>query len=233
MDYRRILVFGAHPDDEITMAPTMAKLAAAGVEVAVAILTDGSEGFPKPEWRDGIVAMRAAEMQECDRVLGISRRLTLGRPDMGLVHDKQVFKDCIRAVRETRPDAVFTHGPAGINPDHVATHQITVPAVWQAGEPVAGDLGEPWEVRHLYYYKEVAAGPRAIGPAVVYDVTGFAHYRELALATQVSQHTLFGRDREQLEAAAARIREANEPASQTFWLSERFQLRDFPPREES
>jgi LmbE family N-acetylglucosaminyl deacetylase len=231
MNYRRILVFGAHPDDEIAMAPTMAKLAHSGVELYIAIMTDGSEGFPNPEWRDRIVEMRAAEMGECDRVLGAKRRFRLNYPDMGLVHGKQVFKDCIRAVREARPDAVFTHGPAGVNPDHVATNQITVPAVWQAGQPVSADLGEPWGVRHLYYSKEVASSRRALGPSVTFDVTGFAQYRLLANATQVSQHALFGRTREELEAEADRIKEANQPAADTFWLSERFQLRDFPPRE--
>jgi len=231
MNYRRILVFGAHPDDEITMAATIAKLAASGVEVAVATMTDGSEGFPSPDWKDRIVAMRAAEMDECDRVLGITHRFRLNYPDMGLVHNKQVFKDCIRAVREAQPDAVFTHGPAGLNPDHVATHQITVPAVWQAGEPVSSDLGQPWAVRHLYYYKEVASSRRAVGPCVTFDVTGFAHARLLASATQVSQHALFGKTREELEAEAQRIKEANEPAAETFWLSERFGLVDFPPRE--
>jgi len=231
MDYRRILVFGAHPDDENRMAGTMAKLASVGVDVYVAIMTDGYEGFPDPAWRDRIVAMRAAEMVECDQVVGIKKRFALGRPDMGLVHDKDIFKDCIRAVREAKPDAVFTHGPAGINPDHVATHQITVPAVWQAGEPVSADLGEPWEVRHLYYYKEVPTSTRTTGPCVTFDVTGFDHYSLLANATQVSQHALFGTTREKMEAEAQRIKEAHRPASETFWMSERFRLNDFPSRE--
>ena len=231
MDYRRILIFGAHPDDENTMAGTMAKLAASGVDVSVCIMTDGSEGFPKPDWRDRIVAMRAAEMEECDRVVGIKRRFRLDRPDMGLVYDKQVFKDCIQAVREARPDAVFTHGPAGINPDHVAPPQITVPAVWQAGEPVAADLGEPWTVRHVYYYKEMLASLRALGPSVTFDVTGFDHFRHLANSTQVSQHTLMGTTREELEAKSQRVKAAGEPAAETFWMSERYRLVDFPSRE--
>jgi LmbE family N-acetylglucosaminyl deacetylase len=231
MNYRRILVFGAHPDDEIKMAGTMAKLAASGVQVFVAIMTDGSEGFPDPAWRERIVAMRAAEMEECDRVVGIAKRFRINCPDMGLVQGKQVFKDCIRAVREARPDAVFTHGPAGINPDHVATHQITVPAVWQAGQPVAADLGEPWRVGQLYYYKEVETSVRALGATVIFDVTGYEHYRLLANATQVSQHVLFGRTRAELEAEAERIKQANRAAAETFWMSERFQLSGFPPRE--
>ena len=231
MNYRRVLVFGAHPDDEIKMAGTMAKLAASGVEVYVAIMTDGSEGFPDPTWRDRIVARRAAEMEECDRVVGITKRFRIDCPDMGLVQGKQVFKDCIRAVREAKPDAVFTHGPAGINPDHVATHQITVPATWQAGQPVAADLGEPWEVRHLYYHKEVETSVLAVGPSVTFDVTGYDHYPLLANATQVSQHSLFGRTRAEFEAEAKRIKEAHRPVVETFWMSERFRLTDFPPRE--
>jgi len=231
MNYRSILVFGAHPDDEIRMAGTMAKLAAAGVKVYVAIMTDGSEGFPDPSWRDRIVAMRAAEMEECDQVIGVTKRFRLNYPDMGLVHSKEAFKDCIRAVREAKPDAVFTHGPAGINPDHVATCQITVPAVWQAGQPVAADLGETWQVGQLYYYKEVSSSVRKVGPSVTFDVTGYDHYQLLANATQVSQHTLFKRTRAEFEAEAQRIKEAHRPAVETFWMSERFRLSDFPPRE--
>jgi len=231
MNYRSILVFGAHPDDEIRMAGTMAKLAAAGVKVHVAIMTDGSEGFPNPSWRDRIVAMRAAEMDECDQVIGITKRFRLNYPDMGLVHSKEAFKDCIRVVREAKPDAVFTHGPAGINPDHVATWQVTVPAVWQAGQPVAADLGEVWPVGQLYYYKEVSSSVRDVGPSVTFDTTGYDHYPLLANATQVSQHTLFGTTREKMEAEAQRLKDAHRPAVETFWMSERFRLTDFPPRE--
>jgi len=73
MDYERILVFGAHPDDEFTMAGTMAKLADAGVKVYVATMTNGNEGYPRPEWRDTIVEMRRAEAAEADKVLGVAR----------------------------------------------------------------------------------------------------------------------------------------------------------------
>ena len=48
MNYTRILVFGAHPDDEIRMAGTMAKLSAQGAQVVMAIFTNGSEGLSTP-----------------------------------------------------------------------------------------------------------------------------------------------------------------------------------------
>ena len=100
MKYQRILVFAAHPDDEITMAGTMARAAAEGVRVAVVQMTDGSEGYPSPDMRAQIVELRRAEAEECNRVLGIARRVFLDRPDMGLVNDKETLKECIRVIRE-------------------------------------------------------------------------------------------------------------------------------------
>ncbi|MBC7289422.1 MAG: PIG-L family deacetylase, partial [Armatimonadetes bacterium] len=111
MNYSSILVFGAHPDDEITMAGTMAKLASLGVRVLVCTCTDGSEGYPNPDWRDRIVEMRRQEMAECDKVLGVAYRYRLDRPDMALENNKENFKAIMRIIREARPDAVFTHGP--------------------------------------------------------------------------------------------------------------------------
>jgi len=144
MDYKRVLVFGAHPDDELGMSPAMALMASRGVHVAVCIATDGSEGYPRPEWKDTIVQMRAKEMEEADKVVGIAQRICLGIEDMGLTNDKETFKRFIKVIRDVRPDVVFTHGPHDIHRDHLATHALSKEATWQAGQPVSADLGEPW-----------------------------------------------------------------------------------------
>ncbi len=225
MDYKRILVFGAHPDDELTMTGTMAKLAHQGVEVVVATMTNGSEGYPRPEMRDTIVATRRQEMAEADAVIGIAKRYALDNEDMGLAADKPTVKDCIRIVREVRPDAVFTHGPHDRHRDHLATHTVSVQATWHAGEPVAAELGEPWRTPRLYYYKACKLDL----PTVVIDTTAWQHKRFEALATQVSQHTLFRRSRDDLLAEAARLQEALPPASETFWIVPTNTLHDFLP----
>lgn len=226
MDYERILVFGAHPDDEITMANAMAKMADLGVEVTVAIYTDGCEGYPDPGMAETIVETRAAEQDECDKVLGISRRVRFGRPDMALTNDKQTFLDTIEVIRDVRPDAIFTHGPYDNHRDHRNTHTISVEARWQAGQPVAARLGKLWRTPHLYYYKAVI-DPL---PRIEYDVTGYAHKRAQALATQVSQHTLWNRTRDDFLAEAKRIEEQCPAASVTFWIAEKERWEDFPPR---
>lgn len=225
MDYKRVLVFGAHPDDELAMAPAMALLANRGVHVAVCIATDGSEGYPRPEWKDTIVQMRAQEMADADKVVGIAQRICLGVEDMGLVNDKATFKRFIKVIRDVRPDVVFTHGPHDLHRDHLATHALSVEATWQAGQPVSAELGERWQPPYLIYYKGVADRE----PDIRLDVTEFAHIRWLALATQVSQYTLWGKSREDFERLAEEARRSNVPVIQPFWFSERMSIPYLPP----
>lgn len=223
MNYRRVLVFGAHPDDELAMAPAMAKLASLGVDVVVAMMTDGCEGYPSADMKDTIVEVRRQEQAEADRLLG-TRRVHLARPDMGLVNDKQTLLDTIRVIREVRPDAIFTHGVDERHRDHIATREISLEAAWQGGEPVSTELGEPWVTPHVWYYKNMGGRPADL----IYDVTGFAHYAALSRGTQLSQHVLFGRDKASFEAEAERIKQANQPATAHFWMTGRTALREFP-----
>lgn len=225
MEYQRVMVFAAHADDEITMSGTIARLAGAGVRVVVVQMTDGCEGYPRPEMRETIVATRREEAAACDRVLGIARRVMLMRPDMALVNDKETLQECIRAIREERPQAIFTHGPVDRHRDHRATHALSVEARWHAGEPVAAALGASYYPPHLYYYK----GVTGVLPQIRFDVTDTAHKRHEALATQVSQHTLFQSTREKLLARAEEVRKAGTPQTESFWFAEWNEFHDFAP----
>jgi LmbE family N-acetylglucosaminyl deacetylase len=206
----------------------MAKLSNAGVRVVVCQFTDGCEGYPRPEWRDQIVEMRRREADACDQVLGVAKRYHMGRPDMGLVNDKETFLEAIRIIREVRPDAVFSHGPEDFHRDHIATCEIALEAAWQAGEPVCAQMGAPWKTPHVFFYK----GIRTRLPDIIYDVSEFAHKVPEALAVQESQHTLFGRGREEFLAEAHSIKQAvaqGRKYTETFWFTDRCHLNDFPP----
>ncbi len=224
MNYERILVFGAHPDDEQTMAGTMAKMADLGVEVYVAIFTDGREGYPEPSMKGQIVAMRRAEGEASDRVLGVKERIRFERPDMGLVNDAETFKETIAVIRRIHPHAVFNHGPHDRNRDHLAASAIVLEATWQAGQPVCAELSEPWYTPHLFYYKGIADRE----PDLLYDITGYAHKPLESRATQTSQHTLFGKTAEEFAEEVARLKAENPAAHDRFWLTGRTPLGDFP-----
>lgn len=225
MDYRRILVFGAHPDDELTMAPTMAMLAERGVEVYICIATNGSEGYPRPEWRDDIVAMRAREMEAADTIIGTTERICIGADDMALTNDKPTFLKFLAVIRRVRPDVIFTHGPQDQHRDHLATHAISMEAAWQAGNPVSMELGESWRTPYVLYYKGVTDRH----PDIVLDVRAYAHVRPLTQATQVSQLTLWNTTVERLQAEAERLRTSDAPYTNTFWFADRTGLSYLPP----
>ncbi len=226
MNYRRIMVFGAHPDDEFAMAGTIAKLAMKKVKVTVLTFTDGCEGYPLPEMKDTIVATRRKESNASDKILGLHSHLHLDIPDMALVNNKETLLRCVHAIRNVRPDAIFTHGPKDTHRDHLAAHAISVEARWQAGEPVAAELGEPWETSHLYYF----GGMDGMAPHIFCDVSETQHKRLLARARHVSQHLLWGRSKQDYQEQARWIKRSKRKFVEQLWLAEDFLLRDFPPR---
>ena len=223
--FQRPLIFAAHADDELTMAGTLARFSRAGAKPYIILMTDGSEGYPRPEMKDDIVAMRKREAGACDKVLGIAERLFLDEPDMGLTWSKRVVLRCLGEIRRIRPDAIFTHGPDDRHPDHRATSRISLDAWWQAGQPVCAGLGEPWKTPIVYYYK----GVKADLPRVEIDTTDVAHVRYEAFATQESQFTLIKMNREGLLAKAAEVKASGERARETFWIADVNVFTEFPP----
>jgi len=188
MLYRCAVIFAAHPDDEIIMAGTMAKMAAEGTRVVVVQMTDGGEGYPDVEMKDRIVELRRREAEACNRALGIAHRHMLDRPDMALVNDKATLQDVMAIIRKERPDAAFVQGGRTLHRDHFNTYQISIEALWHAGGPVCAVLGPPWATPEIYFYKDANTDLEPFGV----NVKGFGHKFFEALATQESQFTLFG-----------------------------------------
>jgi LmbE family N-acetylglucosaminyl deacetylase len=225
MNFKRILVFGAHPDDEISMARTMAKLSRQGVAMTVVIMTNGCEGYPDPKLKNTIVKIRAREAAACNRVLGIQKRIIMDIPDMGLTNDKPTLKKLIKIVRDARPDAIFTHGPYDVHKDHVATHLVTRSAFFHAGEPVAAELGKSWKTPYLYYY----VGVKEPLPRVLVDVSDFKEKSTAAWSTQRSQYTVFRKTAADFKAQIDALKKDRSPAFDRFWIAEHVILTDFVP----
>jgi LmbE family N-acetylglucosaminyl deacetylase len=225
MNYKRVLVFGAHPDDEIFMAKTIAMLSSKGVAVTVVIMTNGCEGYPDPKMKNTIVKIRAREAQDCNRVLGIKKRIIMDIPDMGLTNDKPTVKKLIKIIREVRPDAIFTQGPIDVHRDHIATHHVTRSAFFHAGEPVAAELGKPWKAPYLYYY----VGVREPLTRVVVDVSDYKEKGTEAWSTQKSQYTVFRKTAVEFKREIEALKKDRSKVYDVFWLAEHVILSDFVP----
>jgi len=126
-----ILAIFAHPDDETTIAPVLAKYATEGHAVYLVIATDGQFGvtnhFGMPSG-DSLAAVRDIELACSCEAMGIHPPIRLGLQDgMGLnCHGnfyEQVpkFEEAFKPVLENiKPTIIITYGPDGDtgHPDH-------------------------------------------------------------------------------------------------------------------
>ncbi|WP_020528250.1 PIG-L deacetylase family protein [Flexithrix dorotheae] len=114
----------AHPDDEISVGPLLAKYANEGVKVYLVIVTDGRlgtgrSGLPSGE---GLVELRKEEAKCAAERFGIEPPIHLGFHDQldldkGFFGHTPVAQELIRKMdtlfSEIQPDAIITWGPDG------------------------------------------------------------------------------------------------------------------------
>ncbi|NJN44826.1 MAG: PIG-L family deacetylase [Anaerolineae bacterium] len=141
----RVLVIVAHPDDpEFPAAGTIACWASQGVHVTYAIVTDGSKGSSEPGMTsEQLIAMRQVEQRAAAAVLGVHDVHFLGYEDGRVINNTDLKRDCVRLLRQFRPDVLITHDPTAriinnqrINhPDHRAVGDAVLDAVY----PLARD----------------------------------------------------------------------------------------------
>jgi LmbE family N-acetylglucosaminyl deacetylase len=152
----RLLAVLAHPDDEsLGVGGTLAKYAAAGLEVFLVTATRGDRGRfrghrPGDErhpGRQALARIREAELRAAAAALGVREVELLGYPDQGLdrADPPQAIERIVGALLRFRPDVVVTFGPDGAygHPDHIAISQLTTAAVVAAARAHA--------VSKLYY----------------------------------------------------------------------------------
>jgi mycothiol S-conjugate amidase len=171
MQKRTLLAILAHPDDEsYGTGGTLARYAAEGVDVHVAIATDGAAGSIADDWegdRERLADARALELAEACRILGVTLH-HLGYRDSGYINDPanehpdafiqadkvEAVGKVTRLIRELRPQVVITHDETGgyFHPDHIQCHLITMTAVTAAADPAQyPEIGPaPFQIERLY-----------------------------------------------------------------------------------
>jgi len=183
--WNRILVFGAHPDDEIIgVGGTIAKLASLGKEVYVVTFAIGETGYSSVALKDKIRSLRLAEAEACNKVLGIKERIVLYKPNQGITNDRETYQECVKFIRKYRPDVIFTHWKEDKHRDHRAVWEITDEVRWKASENVLADFGTPWYTPELYYYEVLELFTH---PSLLIDITDTLDKKLEAMKTQTSQ----------------------------------------------
>ena len=150
----RVMVFGAHGDDEIIgCGGTLAYLSELEKEICVITFTYREMSYLKVSEKS--IAMKSAdqEMQDADEILGIGKRVVFGLPCRGVVNDKENFERCMKLIRNFRPHVIFTHSPTDFHRDHRAVSLMTDEAREKAWENLQSDWGDPWHTPLVFYYE--------------------------------------------------------------------------------
>ena len=140
---KTLLAVFAHPDDETSVGALLARYAREGVEVHLAIATDGQKGVREHAGipaGEKLAAKRAEEARCACEALGIEAPILMGFEDGALEEEenKAAFtREVVRLFDELKPDAVITWGPDGLSghTDHRIVSSIVTEVFQAAAEP--------------------------------------------------------------------------------------------------
>jgi len=146
-----VLAIWAHPDDEITCAGTLARMAQAGAKVVLVYLTRGEAARNTGYGRDELARVRTAEAKAAGAVLGATAVEVLDFPDGGLL-------------------GLNPAGPKAAIAEAIQKHR---PQVLISFDEKVGFYGHPDHVRTGVWVREVfeAAPPKGPWPRLLYQVT--------------------------------------------------------------
>jgi len=196
-----VLVVAPHPDDEILgCGGVMARHAAAGDEVYVAIVTRGAPELYSAEQ----VTQTRAELKQAHDVLGVKsvQYLDFPAPRMDTVPRHTVADAIRRVIRQWKPHAMYVPHFGDMHFEHGLTYEACLVAARPHGEVT---------VRRILAYEtlsETEWGPpisgQAFQPTVYVDIAPFLPKKLAAMACMKTQ--LFpaphSRSLENLEALA-------------------------------
>jgi len=209
-----LLAVFAHPDDEsIACGGLLAGCAELGARVTLVCATRGERGpngDASPNGSTPLREVRALELAEAARILGIAEVVLLDHADGFLpwIDSSRLEGEIRDVIARVRPDVVITFGADGLywHPDHIAIHHRTTAAVASLGDAapalyyvtmprgamrnvldnVARESHEPRPAP--FGIKDPDAfGVLAAPPTLVVDVSPFAARKLAALQSHRSQ----------------------------------------------
>ena len=186
----RAMAIFAHPDDaEFGCSATVALFAAMGVHVTYCLLTSGNKGTHDVEMPpDELARIRESEQRDAGAILGVKDFVFLRHGDGELEVSMRLRGEVCRAIREQKPDLVFTQDPWRPYQTHPA-HRV---AGWSGMDGVIAARD------HLFFPEQLRNGlthhrvPRVLlfgtaEPNIWFDVSRAIDKKIAALKAHASQ----------------------------------------------
>ncbi len=198
-----LISIGAHPDDvEVGTGGVLIDLQKRGYRCGIVILTEGEMGT------GGTAEIRAQEVREAARILGVDiiRTFDWGDTKLEDTYDKRL--ELARIIRATRPKIILApyphvgHGRRQSHPDHVASGIIAINASNLAALKKVEIPGEPHLVTRIFHYFL----PPGVYPNFVVDITPHFDQWIAALSAHRSQFLNPEKSRDYIEQLSAMAR---------------------------
>ncbi|HUI72130.1 MAG TPA: PIG-L family deacetylase [Spirochaetia bacterium] len=188
---RSVLALGAHPDDlEITCGGTLARYAKQGVGVTMFVATNGEKGGISGDPVE-IARVRREEARRSGQVIGAS--VMQGPfPDGELEVDLESRKVIVDAIRQSKPDVVFTHDPKDYHPDHTNLSKLVSDALYLVAIPHFRTDHPALETVPYLYFFDTVSGINFL-PEDFVDITDAIQVKKSMMAAHASQ-VLFLKD---------------------------------------
>ena len=149
-----LLAIFAHPDDEaFGTGGTLARYAAAGMNVKLICATRGEAGKitdPEIDSASDVAELREQELRDACKAMGIGEPIFLGFHDSGRqertryddpkalmnVDEGDLEQALLPHIGEIKPEVMLTFDPHGIygHIDHIKIHRAATAAFWSAGK---------------------------------------------------------------------------------------------------
>ncbi len=189
MTAKRILAFGAHPDDvEFRCAGTLALLRDAGWDVGIATITGGCGGSTEHD-REETRRIRLAEAAASAGILDAPYYYA-GGEDMDVDFRHELRVKAVHVIREFRPDVVIACAPVDYHADHEEASRLVRAACFYAPIPNFPEQTLPPipSVPRLYYmYARVDALGRELPVQFLVDISTVQETKAEMLACHASQ----------------------------------------------
>ena len=203
-----VLAVGAHPDDlECTCAGTLAALVRRGVEVHVAVVTDGWCGSYELSGAE-IAAVRLEEARRAAEIAGAASFHHLGMHDQGSEVTIERRRELVDLIRRLGVTVLLGHAPNDYHVDHRNAGELVFQARCAAAVPNFGD--EPPVKRSPH--AALIDNEQGIGfePHIWIDIGETIDVKREMLAAHASQvalmQTMYGEDLIGMVERLARMR---------------------------
>ena len=173
----KIVCVGGHPDDpESGCGGTLAKLVAAGHEVAIIYLTSGEAGIVGKS-HVAAAAIRTKEAIAACKILN-AKPIFAGQIDGAGMVDNEWTSKMLELIITEKPDIVFTHWPIDSHKDHLCASLLTIQSWVRSGK-----------IFELYFF-EVCTGAQTMGfkPTDYIDITSTKEQKRKAVFCHTSQN---------------------------------------------